>query len=364
MSSRSDRSRRGRVARIPPGAKTADQRGRSSAVGVVDPEQLRGFQARTRIRLGAATPRRLAMATISVGIDVSKATFVIAVHPTGERWSSETTPTAIDATMARLRALAPTIVVVEATGGYERALVAAGVAAGVPFAVVNPRQVRAFAAALGYTAKTDIIDADVLAEFGVRVQPEARAVADAATHALAALVLRRRQLIEMIGMERNRLEHAPPTGPVTRDLRHHIRWLERRVADVDDEIGTAIEASPVWRVSDDLLRSVPGIGPTTARTLLAELPELGHLSRRTIAALVGVAPYNCDSGPHRGQRHIWGGRAQIRRTLYMAALSATRYNPPLRAFYRRLRAAGKPAKVALVATMHKLLTIVNAMLKH
>jgi len=304
------------------------------------------------------------MATISVGIDVSKATFVIAVHPTGERWSSATTPAAIDATIARLRALSPTIVVVEATGGYERALVAAGVAAGVPFAVVNPRQVRAFAEALGYTAKTDTIDAAVLAEFGDRVQPEARAVADAATQALAALVLRRRQLIEMIGMERNRLEHAPPTGPITRDLRHHIRWLERRVADVDEEIGTAIEASPVWRVSDDLLRSVPGIGPTTARTLLAELPELGHLSRRTIAALVGVAPYNCDSGPHRGQRHIWGGRAQVRRTLYMAALSATRSNPPLRAFYRRLRAGGKPAKVALVATMHKLLTIVNAMLKH
>jgi transposase len=178
------------------------------------------------------------------------------------------------------------------------------------------------------------------------------------------LVARRRQLIEMIGMERRRLEQAPPTGRIPRDLRNHIRWLERRVAAVDDEIGTTIEASPVWRVQDDLLRSVPGIGPTTARTLIAELPELGRLDRRAIAALVGIAPFNCDSGQHRGRRHIWGGRASVRATLYMAAVTATRYNPVLATFYRRLRDAGKPAKVALVATMRKLLTIVNAMVKH
>jgi transposase len=304
------------------------------------------------------------MDRISVGIDVSKETLVIAVQPTGERWTSGTTPDAIDAVVARLRGLAPTIVVVEATGGYERALVAAGAAAGLPLAVVNPRQVRAFAQALGRTAKTDGIDADVLAEFGARVQPEARAVPDADTQALAALVARRRQLIEMIGMERRRLEQAPPTGRIPRDLRNHIRWLERRVAAVDDEIGTTIEASPVWRVQDDLLRSVPGIGPTTARTLIAELPELGRLDRRAIAALVGIAPFNCDSGQHRGRRHIWGGRASVRATLYMAAVTATRYNPVLATFYRRLRDAGKPAKVALVATMRKLLTIVNAMVKH
>jgi transposase len=231
-------------------------------------------------------------------------------------------------------------------------------------AVVNPRQVRAFAQALGHTAKTDAIDADVLAAFGARVQPVPRPLPDAATQALAALMTRRRQLIEMIGMERRRLDQAPPTGRITRELRHHIRWLERRVSDVDDEIGTAIQASPVWRVQEDVLRSVPGVGPITARTLLAELPELGTLDRRAIAALVGVAPMNCDSGQHRGHRHIWGGRASVRATLYMAAVSAARHNAQVAPFYRRLRAAGKPAKVALVATMRKLLTIMNALLKH
>lgn len=300
---------------------------------------------------------------VSVGIDVSKTTFVIAVAPTGEHWTTETSPADIEALVARLHGLAPTIIVVEATGGYERALVAACAAAGLPVAVVNPRQVRAFAQAVGRTAKTDAIDADVLALFGARVQPTPRVLPDAATQALAALVVRRRQLLEMIGMERRRLEQAPPTGRITRDLRNHIRWLERRVSDVDEEIGTAIQASPLWRVQEDLLRSVPGVGPITARTLLAELPELGTLDRRAIAALVGVAPMNCDSGQHRGQRHIWGGRASVRATLYMAAVSAARHNAHLAPFYRRLRAAGKPAKVALVATMRKLLTIMNALLK-
>jgi len=304
------------------------------------------------------------MDAVSVGIDVSKATFVVGVTPTGERWTSDTSSSAIDALVTRLQRLTPTVIVVEATGGYERALVAACAAAGLPVAIVNPRQVRAFAQALGYTAKTDDIDADVLAAFGARVQPTPRALADAATQALAALVARRRQLIEMIGMERQRLEQAPPTGRITRDLRNHIRWLERRVSDVDDEIGTAIQTSPIWRVHEDLLRSVPGVGPITARTLLAELPELGTLDRRAIAALVGVAPFNCDSGQHRGHRHIWGGRASVRTALYMAAVSAARHNPTLATFYRRLRTAGKPAKVALVATMRKLITILNAMLKH
>jgi len=304
------------------------------------------------------------MDQISVGIDVSKATFVVAVTPTGERWATDTVPAAIDTLIARLQGMTPAVIVVEATGGSERALVAACAAAGLPVAVVNPRQVRAFAQALGHTAKTDAIDADVLAAFGARVQPVPRPLPDAATQALAALMTRRRQLIEMIGMERRRLDQAPPTGRITRELRHHIRWLERRVSDVDDEIGTAIQASPVWRVQEDVLRSVPGVGPITARTLLAELPELGTLDRRAIAALVGVAPMNCDSGQHRGHRHIWGGRASVRATLYMAAVSAARHNAQVAPFYRRLRAAGKPAKVALVATMRKLLTIMNALLKH
>ena len=249
---------------------------------------------------------------ISVGIDVSKATFVVAVAPTGEQWTTDTTPAGVDALVTRLQGLTPTIIVVEATGGYERALVAACAAAGLPVAVVNPRQVRAFAQALGHTAKTDAIDAAVLAAFGARVQPAPRPLADAATQALAALVVRRRQLIEMIGMERRRLEQAPPTGRITRDLRNHIRWLERRVSDVDAEIGTAIQASPVWRVHEDLLRSVPGIGPITARTLLAELPELGRLDRRAIAALVGVAPMNCDSGQHRPASYLGRPRRRAR----------------------------------------------------
>jgi transposase len=304
------------------------------------------------------------MDPVSIGIDVSTATLTIAVVPSGETWSSETTPRAVDALVACLRAHQPTVIVVEATGGYEAALVAQCAAAGLPIAVVNPRQVRAFAQAVGRTAKTDAIDAALLAWFGARVAPTPRPIADAATQALSALVARRRQLLEMLGAERQRLEQAPPTGPIARDLRNHIRWLERRVRDVDDEIGTAIQQSPVWRVHEDLLRSVPGIGPTVARTLLADLPELGRLDRRAIAALVGVAPFNCDSGQQRGQRHIWGGRAPVRAALYRAALVATRHNAPLGAFYRRLRAAGTPAKVALVAVMRKLLTIVNAMIKH
>lgn len=304
------------------------------------------------------------MDPVSIGIDVSKATLTIAVVPTGETWTSATTPRAVDALVTRLRAHQPTVIVVEATGGYEAALVAPCAAAGLPIAVVNPRQVRAFAQAVGRTAKTDAIDAALLAQFGARVQPTPRPVADAATEALGALVARRRQLLEMLGAERQRLAQAPPTGPIARDLRNHIRWLERRVQDVDGEIGTAIQQSPVWRVHEDLLRSVPGIGPTVARTLLADLPELGRLDRRAIAALVGVAPFNCDSGQHRGQRHIWGGRAPVRAALYMAALVATRHNARLGAFYHRLRTAGKPAKVALVAVMRKLLTIVNTMIKH
>jgi transposase len=304
------------------------------------------------------------MDAVSVGIDVSKRELVIAGHPTGERWTAATTPAAIATVVTRLQRRAPRIIVVEATGGYERALVAALAAADVPVAVVNPRQVRAFAQAIGRTAKTDAVDAAVLATFGGRLEPAPRPIADPATQALAALVARRRQLLEMIGMERGRLEHAPPTGHLTRELRRHIRWLERRVSDVDDEIGTSIAAHPMWRVQEELLRSVPGVGPTTARTLLGELPELGRLDRRAIAALVGVAPLNCDSGQQRGQRHIWGGRAAVRATIYMAALSAARHNPVLRVFYRRLRDAGKPAKVALVATMRKLLTILNAMIKH
>lgn len=300
---------------------------------------------------------------IVVGIDVGKAELVIAVHPTGDQWTSASTPAAIDALIARLVAVQPQLIVVEATGGYERAVVAATAAAGLPLAIVNPRQVRAFAKAIGRAAKTDAIDATVLALFGARVQPAVRPLPDAQTQALAALVARRRQLLDMLGAERQRLEQAA-TPAVRRDVQTHVRYLERRVRDIDDDLDGTIARSPLWRVQEDLLRSVPGIGPVVARTLLAELPELGQLDRRAIAALVGVAPFNRDSGPWRGHRMITGGRAAVRAALYMAALVATRHNAALRAFYRRLRTAGKPAKVALVAVMRKLLTILNAMMKH
>lgn len=304
------------------------------------------------------------MNAVVIGIDVSKAELAIAVHPSGDAWTCGTTPTAIDGLVTRLAAYQPQVIVMEATAGYELPLAAACASAGLPVAVVNPRQVRAFAQAIGRTAKTDAIDAQVIAHFGASVNPPPRAIADADTQALAGLVQRRRQLLEMLIAERQRLAQAPPTGPVTRNLRTHIRWLERQVGEVDEEIGGAVQRSAVWRVHEDLLRSVPGIGPIVARTLLAELPELGQLDRRTIAALVGVAPFNRDSGQWRGRRMIWGGRASVRAALYMAAVVASRHNPVMRAFYDRLRAAGKPAKVALVAVMRKLLTTVNAMIKH
>jgi transposase len=300
---------------------------------------------------------------ISVGIDVSKAELVIAVPSVHERWTSETTAEALTALVARLLTLSPSIVVLEATAGYDVPVAVACAAAGLPVAVVNPRQIRAFAHAIGRTAKTDAIDAEVIAAFGQHVRPQPRPLPDEATQALAALVARRRQLLEMLQAERQRLGQAT-TNAVRRDLRNHIRWLERRVTDVDDEMNTRIQESPVWRAKEDLLRSVPGIGPAVSRTLLAELPELGQLDRRTIAALVGVAPLNRDSGRFRGKRMIWGGRASVRQALYMAALVASRYNAPLRSFYQRLRTVGKPGKVALVAVMRKLLTTLNAMIKN
>lgn len=300
---------------------------------------------------------------VAIGIDVSKRELAIAVHPDAGAWTSGTSPEALEQLVEQVRAIGPQIIVVEATGGYEVAVVSACASAGLPIAVVNPRQVRAFAQAIGRPAKTDAIDATLLALFGARVQPPVRTLPDADTRALAALVARRRQLLEMLGAEQRRLAQAPPTGPVTRNLRTHIRWLERQVGEVDEEIGGAVQRSPVWRVQEDLLRSVPGIGPIVARTLLAELPELGQLDRRAIAALVGVAPFNRDSGRWQGKRSIYGGRATTRSALYMAALVGARHNPVLKVFYQRLRAAGKPGKVALVACMRKLLTILNVMIR-
>lgn len=297
--------------------------------------------------------------TAFVGIDVAKATLDVTVRPTGERWQLANEEPAFAALLARLRPLAPTLVVLEATGGFEHAVVAALAAAGLPVVVANPRQVRDFARATGQLAKTDTIDAQVLALFAERVRPTPRPLPDEAVQALDAVLTRRRQLVEMLTAERNRLGRA--RASVARRIRAHLRWLERELADVDRDLGRLIEQSPVWRAQDDLLQSVPGVGPVVSRTLLGELPELGRLTRKQIAALVGVAPLARDSGTLRGRRLVWGGRAPVRAVLYMGALVATRWNPVIRAFYLRLRAAGKPAKVALVACMRKLLIILNAM---
>jgi transposase len=234
--------------------------------------------------------------------------------------------------------------------------------AGLPITVVNPRQARDFAKAMGRLAKTDALDASLLADFARRVRPEIRALPDEASQLLESLLTRRRQIIEMLTAEKNRLGFA--RGSVKRDLSQHIRWLEKRLADVDGDLQDAVATSPFYQAKADLLRSVPGVGQVTTLTLLASLPELGHLSRHQIAALVGVAPLNRDSGAIRGKRMVWGGRAPVRAVLYMATLVGLKHNPVLQVFYERLRAAGKPFKVAATACMRKLLTILNAMLKH
>jgi transposase len=298
---------------------------------------------------------------IFVGIDIAKADFVVACCPESRGWTATNDREGIAATVDRLRALAPTLIVVEATGGYETALVAALVAVALPVVVANPRQVRDFAKATGQLAKTDRLDAQLIARFAERVHPEPRPLPDAVLQQLEALITRRRQLLDMITAEGNRLEHA--AAPIRREITRHIRWLERRIAAVDRDLDDTIQKSPAWRAKEDLLRTVPGIGPVVSRTLLADLPELGRLNRKQIAALVGVAPLARDSGTLRGKRVVWGGRGPVRAVLYMGALVATRRNPALRAFYRRLLAAGKPKKVALIACMRKLLTILNAMMR-
>lgn len=296
-----------------------------------------------------------------VGIDVSKAQLDVAIRPQG-RFVVTNTEAGVTQLIERVKALAAGLVILEATGGLEIPLAGALALAQVPILVVNPRQIRDFARATGQLAKTDAIDAEVLARFAEAIRPEPRQLPDEQTQVLAALVGRRQQLIDMLTAEKNRLASARHT--IRKNLRAHIAWLERALQEADTDLAAAIQESPIWREKDQLLRSVPGIGPVLTTTLLATLPELGRLTHRQIAALVGVAPLNRDSGTLRGRRTCWGGRAQVRAVLYMAALTATRFNPVLRTFYRRLCTAGKAKKVALVACMRKLLTIVNAMLKH
>ncbi len=300
-------------------------------------------------------------AAIFVGIDVAQARLDIAVRPTGEQWTSPHDEAGITALVTRLQELGPSLVVLEATGGRELALAGALAAAQVPTAIVNPRQVRDFAKAVGQLAKTDALDAQLLARFAEAIRPEPRALPDAQAQELAALLTRRRQVIAMLTAERQRLSTTLPT--VRPRVQQHVQWLREELRALDAELAERIRTSPLWREHEALLRTVPGVGPVLALTLLAHLPELGTLDRKPIAALVGLAPLPADSGTRRGRRVVWGGRAQVRATLYMSTLVAVKHNPVLRRFYEHLLAAGKPKKLALVACMHKLLLILNALLR-
>jgi transposase len=295
-----------------------------------------------------------------VGIDVSTARLDVSVYPTGDQWGAPNDPEGITNVISRLVPLAPCRVVTEATGGIEQLLVASLAAAELPVVVANPRQVRQFARALGMLAKTDCIDAHVLARFGYGVQPEVRALPDEETQRLKASLSRRHQLIGMLTAEKNRLRTA--RGQIRHGIESHIAWLQGELDDLDGTLTDMIKSNPTWNETRNLLCSFKGVGPVTSLTLMAELPELGTLNRKQISALVGVAPLNNDSGQMRGRRRIWGGRARARSALYMAALSASRYNPAIRDMYLRLTGAGKRRKVALVACMHKILIILNAMI--
>jgi transposase len=297
-----------------------------------------------------------------VGIDVSKHRLDVHALPSGESWSVANDAAGCTELVKKLSETPPTLVVVEATGGYQATIAAELGAAAIAVAVVNPRQVRDFAKATGQLAKTDAIDASVLAQFADRIRPEPRPVPDAITVELQALVTRRRQLIDMRTAESNRLETCR-VEQIRRSIQKVINTLNKQLGSVDDDIDTTIRNSPLWREREDLLKSVMGVGKTTARTLLTHLPELGTVNRREIAALVGVAPFNNDTGKRRGVRSIRGGRAEVRAVLYMATVTAARCNPQVRETYVRLVDAGKAKRLALIACARKLLTILNAMMR-
>ena len=297
-----------------------------------------------------------------VGVDVAKETLDIAVHPCQQAKRFRNNDAGISGAITFVKSMAPALGVMEATGGLEMSLAAALGASGIPVAVVNPRQVRDYAKSMGKLAKTDTIDAQVMADFAAAVHPEPRPLADSQTQELKDILTRRSQLIEMITAEKNRLYRA--RRPVSDHIKAHIAWLEQELGVMDSNLRRFIQESPIWREKDNLLQSVPGVGPVLSSTLLAELPELGILNRKQIAALVGVAPLNRDSGKFRGKRTVWGGRAKVRAVLYMATLVATRRNAVIQCFYKRLIAAGKAKKAAITACMRKLLTIMNAMMKH
>ncbi len=296
-----------------------------------------------------------------IGIDVSKDVLEVGVRPEGEHWSVPNDEQEMPSLVRRLADLEPSLVVVEATGGLQTMLVAELAAAALPVTVVNPRQVRDFAKATGQLAKTDAIDALVLAHFGEALRPEVRMLKDEQTQELTALMTRRRQVVGMITAEKNRLATAPKG--IRKEIRKHIEWLQGRLNAMNGQLDKAIKQSPVWREKDAIVRSSPGVGPILSISLLAGLPELGTLNRKKVAALVGVAPLNRDSGGYRGARSVWGGRGQVRAVLYMATVTAARTNPVIREFYERLIGSGKKPKVALTACMRKLLTILNAMMR-
>lgn len=296
-----------------------------------------------------------------IGIDVAKDSLDVHVRPSGLAFRAANDEAGIASLVARLVPLSPAGLVLEATGGYEVPVVAALAAAGLAPAVVNPRQARRFAEGIGRLAKTDAIDASVLAHFAEAVHPEPRPVPDAEARALGDLLARRRQLVQMRVMEQHRLPTA--SGPVGKNIQSHIDYLDRQIKNVEGDLAAAVEASPAWRVRDELLQSVPGVGPQVSRTLLAELPELGTTSGRQLSALCGLAPYNRDSGRRRGPRSIYGGRSHVRAALYQAALVAMRWNAPLKGVYEGLLARGKAKKVALVAVARRLLVILNAMVR-
>jgi transposase len=302
------------------------------------------------------------MSLYFIGIDVSKDQLDVAIRPSGERAQFANHDDGIDQLIQRIQPLSPTLIVLEATGSYHRLLLSRLVAGGLPTIAINPRQARDFARAMGRLAKTDAIDADVLAEFGEKIRPELRSITDEATQQLEAACTRRRQLVGMLTAEKNRLHSSPSS--VRSQIKKHIQWLEKHIQELETDLDRQIRSSPAWRHKDDLLRSCKGIGPTTSHTMLACLPELGQLSRHQIAALVGVAPFNQDTGKYRGRRHVHGGRSDVRSVLYMATLAAIRHNPVIRDFHQRLITAGKLKKVAITACMRKLLVILNAMVRH
>ncbi len=296
---------------------------------------------------------------IFVGVDVAKEKVDVAVRPTGEKWEARNDEQGRKELVQRLRKLSPTLVVLEATGGYEVELALALTDASVAVRIVNPRQVRDFAKGKGLLAKTDSLDAGILAEYAETYRPEARSLPDEEAREMAAVLARRRQLIDMKIAEKNRLEHAK--GEVRKRIVAHVDWLESEIERTERNLDDKIRRSPLYVEKNERLQSVPGVGKQTALSLILNLPELGTLDRKQIAALAGVAPFNRDSGKRRGKKSIWGGRAQVRAVLYMAAVVASRHNKVIRVFYEKLLAAGKPKKLALTACMRKLLTILNSM---